>query len=71
VSSIQFVFDIVRRALSLCLLCLYVCCLKLTIVVLVFVRRRARLFREDTQVFVDQVRGLRRLHLARSLFIDV
>jgi len=61
VSSIQFVFDIVRRALSLCLLCLYVCCLKLTIVVLVFVRRRARLLREDTEVFIDQVSALRRL----------
>jgi len=41
----------------------FVCMLsiKLTIVVLVFVRRRARFLREDTVVFIDQVSALRRL----------
>jgi hypothetical protein len=43
--------------------------IKLTIVVLVFVRRRARLLREDTEDFIDRVSALRRVHLARFFFI--
>ena len=44
--------------------------IKLTIVVLVFVRRRARLLREDTEDFIDQVNALRRLHLARFTMFE-